>query len=340
VIISVFGTFTFCGCKAEKFKFSDYSFDYFDTVTTIVGYEENEEEFKENCAKIKNKLWEYHKLYTIYSRYENFNNLTTVNELKNGEHKEVKVDKKIIEMLLFSREMYEKTSGKVNVAMGSVLSIWHNCREEGTEDPENARLPDMKALQEANRHTDIKNMIIDENASTVFLKDKKMKLDVGAIAKGYATEQVALWMEENGFTDYLLNVGGNIRAVGRRADGEKWQLGIENPDGGEEYAEILEIEDMSLVTSGSYQRFYTVDGKKYHHIINPDTLMPSEGFKSVSVLCESSAVADALSTALFSMSYEQGKKLLKSYKNTYVMWITDDGEKLFSEGFKKFCKNN
>lgn len=339
VLILIVQIFTLCACSSKKEKFTDYSFDYFDTVTTIIGYEENEENFKKNCDAIKSELEKYHKLYNIYARYENFNNLTTINETEDGEHKEISVDKEIIEMLDFSLEMYRKTEGKVNVAMGSVLSIWHQYREEGMDDPAAARLPDMSDLKDASSHTDINHMVIDKKNGTVFLKDGKMSLDVGAIAKGYATEQVAIWMKEKGLQDYLLNVGGNIRAVGKRTDGEKWRLGIENPDGGEDYAETLEIEDMSLVTSGSYQRFYTVKGKNYHHIIDPETLMPSVGFKSVSVLCESSAVADALSTALFSMSYEDGIKLLESFENTYVLWIDDGGKKIYSPGFKDFCKN-
>lgn len=331
------------GCETEKRKFTDYTFDYFDTATTIIGFEESEEEFKENCIAIKKELEKYHKLFTIYSRYDNLNNITTINEVNGGEHKEVKVDVKIIEMLDFARQMYDLTDGKVNVAMGSVLSIWHEYREEGLENPDKAQLPSMVSLQKAAKHTDIKNLVIDKENCTVFLQDGEMTLDVGAIAKGYAVEKVALWMKEKGFEGYLLNVGGNIRAVGKREDGKKWQIGIENPDTENveiPYIEKLELENMSLVTSGSYQRYYTVKGKNYHHIIDPDTLMPSVGFKSVSVLCESSAVADALSTALFTMSFQEGKKMIKSLDNTYVMWVTEEGERLYSEGFKDFCKKD
>ena len=339
IFLFVLQTVFLCGCAKKKEKFTDYSFDYFDTVTTIIGFEENKEIFNKNCDKIKEKFNEYHKLYTIYNQYDGINNLSKIND-SNGEN--LKVDSKIIDMLQFAMEMFTLTDGKVNVAMGSVLSIWHKYREEGINYPENAKLPKMSELKSAYKHTDINNLIIDRNENTVFLSDPKMTLDVGAVAKGYATEQVALWMEENGITGYLLNVGGNIRIVGKRADGEKWNIGIENPDTEDKenpYVEYLDLEGMSLVTSGSYQRFYEVDDKKYHHIIDPETLMPSDYFESVSVLCDSSATADALSTALFSMSYEEGRKLVESLEDTYALWITKDGKKLYSEGFENFCKN-
>lgn len=340
VLTLIFQVFCLSGCKNKQEKFSDYSFDYFDTVTTIVGFEESEEVFKDNCNKIKALLEEYHKLYTIYSRYNGINNLTIINEVSDGKHSSVKVDKKILDMLSFAKEMYTLTDAKVNIAMGSVLSIWHDYREEGLNTPEKARLPEKSALKEASKHTDIADLIIDEEKSTVYLADPQMTLDVGAVAKGYAVEQVALWMEKEGMNGYLLNVGGNIRTVGKRSNGEKWKIGIENPDTEDEatpYIEYLDLGEMSLVTSGSYQRFYTVDGKNYHHIIDPDTLMPSQHFKMVSVLCKNSAKADALSTALFSMTYEEGMALIGSLSDTYAMWVTNDGIKYYSDGFKTFC---
>lgn len=324
-----------CSKKANELsKFTDYTFDYFDTVTTIIGYEKNKEDFSARCDLIKQKLEFYHKLFNIYNKFDGINNLAVINESESP----VKVDSEIIEMLEFSVQMYQKTIGRVNVAMGSVLSIWHDYRTEGLNNPETAELPDINKLSDASEHTAISNIIIDKTNNTVYLKDKEMSLDVGAIAKGYATEQTAVLMKEQGIEGYILNVGGNVRIVGERPHGEKWKVGIENPDGDEEnpYAEYLLLEDMSLVTSGSYQRFYTVNGKNYHHIIDPETLMPSEYFSSVSVLTENSALADALSTALFSMSYEDGKKIIENFSDTEALWILPDGTKKYSNGFKKY----
>ena len=330
----------FTGCEKKKTKFSDYSFDYFDTVTTISGFEKNQEEFDAKCKEIKALLEEYHKLYDIYNAYEGVNNLYTVNKLVDGKHKPVKVDKKIIDLLTFAEEMYILTGGKLNVAMGSVLKIWHNYRQDGIANPANAKLPEMEMLKAANEHVLFDDIIVDKAKSTVYISDDEMSIDVGAIAKGFAAEKIAKWMIGKEYYGYVINIGGNVRTI-EREDGEKWKVGIENPnteDTENPYIETLKFDEMSLVTSGSYQRFYTVDGKNYHHIIDSETLMPSENFKSVSVICADSGVADALSTTLFCMRYEEGLELLEHCLDTEVMWVLPDGERLYTDGFKKYCE--
>lgn len=147
------------GCGEKYKKFTDYSFDYFDTATSIIGYEKSEEVFKEKSKIIKEKLSEYHKLYTIYSRYEGVNNIYTINNSETA----VDVDPKITQLLSFSKEMYKITNGKVNVAMGSVLSLWHKYREEGLNDPSKAEIPPNDLLGEASKHTDINNLVVENN---------------------------------------------------------------------------------------------------------------------------------------------------------------------------------
>ncbi|MBQ9780113.1 MAG: FAD:protein FMN transferase [Clostridia bacterium] len=336
--VMLFSCLSLASCGAKPEKYSAYSFDYFDTVSTITGYAESQEAFDEVSGKILAELGEYHKLFTIYHRFEGMENLCTINELKDGAHRVVKVDSRIIDMLLYAKEMYHKTNGKVNIAMGSVLSIWHDYREAGSDEPWAAELPPMEKLIEAAKHTDINCLVIDEAASTVTLTDPQMKLDVGAIAKGYAVEMVARALEEQGITGYVLNVGGNVRTVGAKGDGSPWTVGIENPEESdtEPYLAYLGLAGESLVTSGSYQRYYVVDGKRYHHIIDPATLMPSEGFVSVSIVTKSSADGDALSTALFCMTYEEGKALIKSLPETEAMWVLTDGTRLTSDGFDEY----
>ncbi len=327
----------FPSCTEEKLqKYSDYSFEYFDTVSSIVGYAENQEEFDRVSEQALSLLGEYHKLYTIYHRYDGMENLCTVNDLLDGAHRTVTVDRRIIDMLLFSKEAYRLTGGAVNIAMGSVLSIWHDYRTDGADDPFNSSLPPMDKLIEASKHTDIEDLVIDEENCTVTITDPEMTLDVGAIAKGYAVEMVARHLEESGVTGYVLNVGGNVRAIGRKGDGTLWKVGIEDPEDTQgEYVVYLNVADQAIVTSGSYQRYYIVDGKRYHHIISKDTLMPAEGFMSVSVVCKNSAYGDALSTALFCMTLEEGRALVESMADTEAMWITSEGEKYFSSGFMK-----
>lgn len=335
-LITAFILVSFTGCNGitKKQKFTDYSFECFDTVTTIIGYENNKSDFNKNCEKIKNRLLEYHKLYDIYNSYPNITNLYTVN---NSTENEIKVPKKIIDLIEFSKEMYQKTNGKFNVAMGSVLSIWHEYREKGIEKPNEATLPDLKLLKKAAENTDINSVTVNKSKSTV-LKSENVKIDVGGVAKGYATEMVANECSADGINGYILNVGGNVKLIGEKYDNKPWTVGIENPDDkdGDGYIEKLSLSNTSLVTSGSYQRFYTVNGKKYHHIIDTDTLFPAEYFESVSVLTENSALADVLSTALFCMSYDDGLKLLNGFQDVEVMWVTNKGEKLYTNGFKKY----
>ncbi len=335
--------FVLCICLAsceggdQKNKYTEYSMDYFDTVISIIGYEKTEAEFDAVADEILSELGEYHRLYSIYHRFDGLGNLCTVNELVDGAHRTVTVDKRIIDMLLYAKEMYTLTDGIVNVAMGSVLSLWHDYRELGSDDPAQAALPPRDKLKSAAEHTDINKMVIDEENSTVTLTDPQMRLDVGAVAKGYATEMVARSLEERGITGYVLNVGGNIRAIGKKPDGSEWTVGIENPNGGE-YLAYLEISGESVVTSGSYQRYYVVDGKRYHHIIHPDTQMPAEGFESVSVVCRDSGLGDALSTALFCLPLDTGLELVESMNGVEAMWIDEDGTKTVSSGFVKYVK--
>ncbi|MBQ8202991.1 MAG: FAD:protein FMN transferase [Clostridia bacterium] len=332
--------FCLTGCKKNKLKYTDYTFDYFDTATTIVGYAGTQEEFDLVCDEIKELLGEYHKLYNIYNRYDGVTNLCSVNNTEDGVHKELKVDKKIIDLLLYAKELYTLTNGKMNVAMGSVLSIWHDYRTEGINNPNKASLPPMDRLKEAAKHTDINDLIINREKSTVYLKDSKMSLDVGAIAKGYATEQIALYLEQKGISGYLLNVGGNVRCIGKRADGEEWKVGVENPETQDDYLAYLKLSDKSIVTSGNYQRYYTVNGVNYHHIINPETLMPATNFRSVSVICKDSGKADALSTALFNMTYREGSELVENLAGIEAMWVLPDGKQLYSDGFNTFTYEN
>ena len=137
ILLAAFQVCFLTACNKKPKKFTDYSFDFFDTVTTIVGYEQSQEVFEKNCEKIKGWLSLYHRLYDIYTTYENITNLCTIN-MSQGE--EVAVSKEIIDLLVYSKEQYITTSGKLNIAMGSVLSIWHDYREYGLNNPEKASL--------------------------------------------------------------------------------------------------------------------------------------------------------------------------------------------------------
>ena len=168
------------GKDLEKYEAS--FFDVFDTQTQIIGYASSKEQFSEQMSLIKDKFQYYNDLYDIYHDYEGMNNIKTIND--NAGIQPVKVDEEIIELLKLGITMDEKTDGNMNIAMGSVLSIWHDYREAGSEDPDSAELPPMDELERAAEHTDIHNIVIDEEASTVYLTDPDMSLDVGSIGKG------------------------------------------------------------------------------------------------------------------------------------------------------------
>lgn len=301
----------------------------FDTVTTIKGVAENEEAFAEVAQSIHDEMLHYHQLFDIYNDYEGINNLKTVND--QAGIAPVVVDDAIIKLLTDCRDYYELTGGRVNVAMGSVLRLWHEARNEGLDDIANAKLPDMEALKAAAEHTSIECIVIDEEASTVYISDPEVKLDVGAVAKGWATQRAA----ENAPVGMLLSVGGNVCATGPKTEDSPWVIGVRDPAGAaDDYLHTLYVSFGSAVTSGDYQRAYMVDGKLYHHIIDPDTLMPSEYWSSVTILCEDSGLADALSTALFLLPQSEGQTLLDSC-GAEAMWIDAEGNCFYSPGFEE-----
>lgn len=313
-------------------------FTFFDTVSYVYSYNgESAEQFDANCAKVAAVLHEYHQLLDINYEYSGVTNLCTLNKNAGGEP--LVLDKKLIDFLLYAKELYTLTSGEMNVMMGAVLYPWHECRTSAGTDPENAKIPDMSELRELSAYTDISFLEIDEESSTARITDKNARIDVGALGKGYATEIAAKHLSDEGISGYVLNIGGNIRVVGTKPSGEGWLTGIKDPESHEtEYAKKIILSDASCVTSGSYERYYMVDGKKYHHVIDKDTLMPSEFFSSVSVVCKSSALADALSTALFCMSVEDGKKLIENIDGVNAYWIDNEGNEYMTDGFKALVR--
>ncbi len=320
----------------ELLQFKKTYIDYFDTASVIVGFDVSEEAFLEKCAVVEEKLAHFHKLYDIYNKYEGVNNIYVLN--REAAASPVLVDEDIIKLFEFCQEMYDLTDGKTNYAMGSVLSIWHNYREIGMNEPADAEVPPMEKLEAAAQHCDPANVIIDKENSTVFFADPDLKIDVGAIGKGYATEIIAQTLEEMGVNNYTLNIGGNIRTIGPKGDGNPWVAGIQNPDmsSAQQFIVRVAFSDLSLVTSGSYQRYYYVGQDKYHHIIDPETLFPKDTFASVSIFTDHSGLADAVSTACFNISLEEGMALIESIENTEAMWVEPDGTVHYSSGFENF----
>lgn len=332
-LILIFTLFV-CACAPAEPERKQYTASFltlFDTVTTIVGRAESEEAFQEKAQRIHDELLYYHQLFDIYNSYEGMNNLKTVND--QAGIAPVVVDRAVIDLLADSKEYYSLTNGRVNIAMGSVLSLWHDARSDGEDDPLNAYLPEEAKLLEASDHTSIDDIVIDFQASTVYLADPQMRLDVGAVAKGWSAQRVAESLESG----LLISVGGNVCATGPKdADGTPWVIGIDNPDG-EGYLHTVYVSQGSVVTSGDYQRWYIVGDTLYHHIIDPDTLYPARYWKSVTIVCEDSGLADALSTALFLLPYEEGLAVLHQC-DAEALWMDQDGKLFYSSGFRDLIK--
>ena len=307
--------------------------ELFDTVTTVIGRAQEEASFREKAQAIRDELQRYHQLFDIYNDYEGVANIKTIND--NAGVLPVQVDPEIVALLQDCRSYYELTGGKVNVAMGSVLYLWHVARNDGLRDPANAGLPDGQKLQEAASHTSWDAIVIDPENNTVFITDPQLRLDVGAVAKGWATQRVA----EQAPTGMLISVGGNVCATGPKlADGTPWVIGVQDPDDAEKNVHTLYLKEGTVVTSGDYQRTFTVDGKAYHHIIDPETLQPANTWRSVSVVCNDSGLADALSTGLFLMDLEQGKALAEQC-GAEVLWIDANGNEFTTAGFAGILRN-
>ncbi len=324
-----------CSSVSTSKPYTAQSFDYFDTVTTITGYAESKEEFDAVAADIFAQLSKYHKLYSIYESFDGMENLCTVNQSDTA----LSVDERIIDLMLYAKKMYDETDGMLNVAMGGVLSLWHECRTRALENPDQASLPSKEELDFASQHTNINDLLIDEDQATIERCDPLMKIDVGAVAKGYAIEQIAQELEQKGINGYLINVGGNIRTLGVKPNGNAWSVGIENPKEGESYLATLQLlGNVSVATSGSYQRYFTFEGQRYCHIIDPQTQMPANGFLSVSVISSDSALSDSLSTALFCMSYETGRALVERMPKVEAIWVKENGESVHSSGFDGYVK--
>lgn len=321
-----------CG-RAEMKRYEASFLDVFDTFSQIVIYATDEQTAQTAAQLAYDELKTCHRLFDIYNTYEGINNLKTINDSAGASP--VRVDARVTGLMECAKDMYALTGGRMNVAMGSVLRLWHTRRTEGLENPASAALPDTEALKSAAEHTDISDMVIDADASTVYLADADMSLDVGAIAKGYATELAARALEQSGITSALLSIGGNVRAIGTKGDGSAWRTSIQNPslDEDEQSLTVAGLCDMSLVSSGGYQRYYMVNGKRYHHIIDPSTLMPADYFAGVSAVTRDSALADALSTALFVMPLDDGIELIKSIDGAEALWVLNDGTIIRSDGF-------
>ena len=311
-------------CEKRQKKYSETYFDFFDSFAQITAYEKKQSEWQEHLNIFKGAVEKYHRILDIYNSYDGIVNLYDVN---NAEGEPVGVSRELFDFLTYAKDAYILTDGYTNVCMGTVTSLWKSAIEEKT-------VPDSQELKEAAGYTDISAIVMYEDDLTVSMTDPNLRIDAGAIGKGYAAEMIRRELAAAGCESFMINLGGTLCAYGAKPDGEVWLGGVQSPNGTQQQDVSIKLSGKALSTSGSYHRGYTADdGTLYHHIIDPHTLAPKNTFLSVSVACENAADADALSTALFNMTLEDGRRLVESLENTEALWILCDGSSVQTQNF-------
>ena len=316
------------GCQSKQMEPYDFTSIKlgFDTVISFRAYCENEAEFEQYKEVLSEGYLEYDQIFSKYNDFEG--NVKALNEQAGTT---VKVHPEIISLLKYAKEYQALTNNQFDVTMGSLLSIWHHYREQAATQ-EIYQIPTNDELSNAKDKRGWEHIEINEKESTVCLKSIDISLDLGGIAKGYATQKIAEKLEAMGLKHGFINAGGNVVVIGAKPDNSPIRVGLQIPDKTNlQTNSLMSIsidQRMSFVTSGNYQRYYEVDGEIYHHIIDPDTSMPANFFDSVTIITPDSTMADALSTAFFNMSLKEGYQLLQQLKNDGleidVIWVSKE----------------
>lgn len=249
--------------------------------------------------------------------------------------KPVKVSADVYRLVKAAYEYSDDTKGSFDLAIGPITSMWRI----GFPD---ARKPSQEEIDEALKLVNYQKVTLDDAKQTVYLEDKGMKLDLGAIAKGFITDEVVTLLKNEGVTTAIVDLGGNVYVLGHsvRSTKEKkvdWTVGIQDPNQARNVVlgEIPE-HDKSLVTSGIYERYLKVDGKTYHHIFNPKTGYPFDNdIAGVTIISEKSIDGDGLSTSIFSMGVKKGMAYVESLKDVEAVFVTTEGKVYLSSGIKE-----
>lgn len=315
----------FAGCvHNEKKVYSAVESDVFDTVCSLLLADDGTG--KETADLFFAELRRLDGLFNAYKDAD-FPNLKTVND--EAGKSAVRVDRELTDLLGLMLEFSKLSKGVVTPMIGSVSILWKKASESGS-------LPDPDALNESRKHISDDVLIVDREAGTVFITDPDARVDVGSAAKGYAALIMTRWLEDRNITDFVLSFGGSVAARGKDPrTGKPWKVGVKDPfSDGEDAAKTLLLENASLVTSGSYERCFTVGGVSYHHILDPETGAPSRRTDTVSatVLHTDPALGDLLSTALFILPFEEGKELLRKTGGE-ALWIAENGIRSSTGGF-------
>ncbi len=289
---------------------------YMDTYISVKVYVKDNNKGSEALNKIDEIFEEYHNLTNKYEDHEK--GLYRLNKNGSGD-----IDKKLYDIIEYGYNFYDKSNHLLNIGIGNVTDIWKKYRESESGVP---------SLDELNKVNININDIKLDNGS-IRLKNG-VNIDLGSLAKGYATDIVGEYLESEGINSYVINAGGNV-LVGKKYHSDKYKIGIEDPTGAVAIYKIIKAEDIAVVTSGGYRRSYTYNGVNYNHIIDPNTLYPADNMLSVTVITKESKLADLLSTTLFLMSYEDGKEFIKDY-DAEAIWYLKDGTVKMTDGMSKY----
>ena len=228
-----------------------------------------------------------------------------------------------LELIKRSLRISRLTQGAFDITYGSVDKRLWNFDKTMTS------LPEPTIARQAVKLINYRNVIIDDNASTVFLKEKGMRIGFGGIGKGYAAEKARQLLQEMGVSSGIVNASGDLTTWGMQPDGKPWTIGIAHPDAADHPFSYMEISDMAVATSGNYEKYVLIDGVKYSHTIDPRTGMPVTGIKSVTIICANAEMADALATPVTIMGIETGLYMINQLKGAGCI-IIDDNNRIFT----------
>ncbi len=236
-------------------------------------------------------------------------------------------DEEIVDLVRIALEVSEKTDGAFDITVCPLIKLWGFYGDS-------PHLPQEKQIKDCLRRIDYKYIVI-KNGEVQSTKENT-NIDLGAIAKGYAVSQAVKVLREEGVTSALIDAGGDVYALGKKG-GKLWKVGIRSPRG-EDLLGYLEVEDLAVMGSGDYERFFIKDGRRYHHVFNPETGYPAEGLTGVTVISADPVVADAWATALFVMGPEKGLEIVEKVPGMETIMVTTSGEILYSSGLKNALK--
>lgn len=298
-------------------------FDLFDTYSTVSVKSHSDE----LLAKYRDFLTEGHELFNCYGESQ----ITEINRSA-GISAHEQCDSRVIELLELSKKYSLETDGYFDVTAGALCTLWESSERDGV-------LPSEDTIASLLPLVCSEDIIL--HGSSALLRRPGQSINTGAIAKGFCTDKLAELMRADGIDSAMINLGGNIYALGEKSIFSPWTVGIRSPVSAEELIGVLSIENKAVSTSGDYQQHFEIGGRIFNHILDPHTGMPSDnGIRSVSIVADSSARADAFSTALFSAGYEEGRKILEKYSDIYAIFVTDDAVYYSSELENIFTHEN